>query len=219
MKICVTTTSNSLDSEIDPRFGRCPYFLIVDPETMSFEAIPNPNINAMGGAGIQSAQLVVNKGVKAVITGRVGPNAYQVLSAAGIEILTATGKARQAIEAYKRGELKAGATPAMGPPTGMGPGMGMGRGMGMGMGMGIGRGMGRGMGRRMGGGMTTPTGSYPGFTPQPPQTPPQPGSQWPWAAPPTMTREEEIRFLEEQMRELQKRLDQIHKRIKELREE
>jgi len=107
MKICVSATANSLDAPIDPRFGRCSYLIIVDLDTMQFEAVPNLASGAMGGAGIQAAQLIASKGVKVVITGSVGPNAFQALSAAGIKIMTgAYGTVREVIEKYKKGELK-----------------------------------------------------------------------------------------------------------------
>ena len=82
MKICVSSTANNLDAQLDPRFGRCPYLLIVDTETMQFEAIPNLAAGTSGGAGIQAAQTIANKGAKVVITGNVGPNAFKALSAA-----------------------------------------------------------------------------------------------------------------------------------------
>ena len=140
MKICITSTGPSLDSEMEPRFGRCQYFLFVDPETMALEALENPNIGASGGAGIQSAQLVANKGVDALITGQVGPNAFTTLQAAGIKILTgASGKVREVLEKYKNNELSSFAQgPTVQAHFGMGRGGGMGRGMGRGMGMGRG---------------------------------------------------------------------------------
>jgi predicted Fe-Mo cluster-binding NifX family protein len=140
MKICITSTGPGLDSEMDPRFGRCPYFLFVDPETMAFEAVENPNIAAAGGAGIQSAQLVANRGVEAIITGQVGPNAFTTLQAAGIKILTgASGKVREMAEKFKNGQLSSFAQgPTVRAHFGMGMGGGMGRGMGRGMGMGRG---------------------------------------------------------------------------------
>ncbi len=107
MKICISSQGNSLDSMIDPRFGRCQYFIILDTDTLEFEAVKNPNTDAMGGAGIQSGQFVVGKKVKAVLTGNVGPNAFQTLTAAGIEVITGvSGSVREAIEKYKKGDLK-----------------------------------------------------------------------------------------------------------------
>ena len=112
MKICVTSQGDNLDSQVDPRFGRCQYFIIVDTETLEFESIKNPNIDAMGGAGIQSGQLVAGKQVKVVITGNVGPNAFQTLQAAGLNVITGvSGGVKGAIEKYKKGELK----PTQGP--------------------------------------------------------------------------------------------------------
>jgi predicted Fe-Mo cluster-binding NifX family protein len=140
MKICITSTGSSLDSEMDPRFGRCQYFLFIDPETMAFEAVENPNIGAAGGAGIQSAQLVANKGVEALITGQLGPNAYTTLQAAKIKILTgASGKIREVMEKYKKGQISYSAQgPTVQAHFGMGMGGGMGRGGGRGGGMGRG---------------------------------------------------------------------------------
>ena len=123
MKICVSSTADSLDAPVDPRFGRCPYFIIVDSDTMQFEVIPNAASGAMGGAGIQATQIIVSKGVKVVITGNVGPNAFQALSAAGIKIITgAYGTVREVIEKYKRGDLKETGSPTVGGHFGMGGG-------------------------------------------------------------------------------------------------
>ena len=120
MKICVTSEGNSLDSKVDGRFGRCKYFIIVDTETLKFEAVQNPNLESMGGAGIQSAQLVASKQVKAVLTGNVGPNAFQTLQAAGIEILTgASDTVKKTIEKYKKGEFKLTQKPSVGSKFGM----------------------------------------------------------------------------------------------------
>jgi len=107
MKIAVSANENSLDSQIDPRFGRCQYFLIVDPETMELEAVSNKGASASGGAGIQAAQTVANKGVSVLITGDIGPNAFQTLSSAGIKVFTgASGTIKEALEQYKSGSLR-----------------------------------------------------------------------------------------------------------------
>jgi predicted Fe-Mo cluster-binding NifX family protein len=112
MKIAITATGPALDAEIDPRFGRCQYFVIVDPETMQFETIENSSGMASGGAGISTAQMITSKGVEAVITGNCGPNAYQVLSAAGIKVITGiAGKVQVAIHGYKSGTLEASSQP------------------------------------------------------------------------------------------------------------
>jgi predicted Fe-Mo cluster-binding NifX family protein len=120
MKICVTATANILDAQIDPRFGRCSYLIIVDSETMQFEAIPNTAAGAAGGAGIQAAQTIASKGVKLLITGNVGPKAFQALSAAGIEVVTgAFGTVREAVKKFKRGALRKTDAPSVGGHFGM----------------------------------------------------------------------------------------------------
>ena len=121
MKICITAQGDNLDSQIDPRFGRCQYFIIVDTETLEFEAIQNPNIDAMGGAGVQSGQFVAGKEVKAVLTGNVGPNAFQTLQAGGLEVIVGvSGSVKEAIEKYKKGELKPTNNPSVDRKFGMG---------------------------------------------------------------------------------------------------
>ncbi len=107
MKIGITTKGNNLDSEVDPRFGRCEYFIIVDPDTLEFEVVENFSMEARSGAGVQSGQLIATKGVEAVLTGNIGPNAFQVLQAAGVKVITGvSGKVEEAIEKYKKGEFK-----------------------------------------------------------------------------------------------------------------
>jgi predicted Fe-Mo cluster-binding NifX family protein/ferredoxin len=173
MKIAVTATGPTLDDQVDARFGRCPCFLIVNSESLDFEAVENPNLALGGGAGIQSAQMMSEKGVEVVLTGNCGPNAFRTFGAAGIQVIVGvSGTARQAVEAFGAGRLApadgpnvashfgmgGGAAPGQTPGTGtgvppMGGGMGMGAGMGRGMGGGGGgRGMGRGMGMGGGGG-------------------------------------------------------------------
>jgi predicted Fe-Mo cluster-binding NifX family protein len=148
MKIVVSAQGENLDSPASPVFGRCPTYVFVEPETMEFEAVSNPAMNQAGGAGIQAAQFVVSQGAHAVLTGNLGPNAFDVLQAAGVPgYLAETGTVRQAVEAYKQGQLQPMGGSNVPAHAGMGGGMGMGRGMGrrMGMGGGMGRGMGRGM--------------------------------------------------------------------------
>ncbi len=205
MKICVTSQGDSLDSVVDPRFGRCQYFIIVDIDSLEFETVQNPGIAAGGGAGIQSAQLVANKDVEVILTGNVGPNAYQTLQAAGVKIIVgATGTVREAIEQYKKGgftsstggpnvsahfgmqpqpsasgdQITPGAT--QGPTPDMGTGMGMGRGGGKGMGMG------RGMDFQ------------------------QPSYQQP------VSKEQELKILKNQANALQEQLNQLLGKIKEI---
>jgi predicted Fe-Mo cluster-binding NifX family protein len=128
MKVCVTAVSGSLEAQIDPRFGRCSYFVIVDSETMKFEAVSNVASGSMTGAGIQAAQTVASKGAKVLVTGNVGPNAFQALSAAGIRVVTgAFGNVRESIEKYKRGELKETSSPTVRGHAGLGMGRGRGR--------------------------------------------------------------------------------------------
>jgi len=120
MEICITSKGDNLDSQIDPRFGRCQYFIFVDPETFKFEAIQNPNIDSMGGAGIQSGQLIAGKQVKAIITGNVGPNAFQTLQAAGVDVITSVaGSVKETVEKYVRGELKTIQGPSVNSKYGM----------------------------------------------------------------------------------------------------
>lgn len=150
MKIALSMTAPSLDADIEPRFGRCPCFIIVDPETMEFETIENSGAAASGGAGTAAAQLVASQGVKAILTGSCGPNAHQVLSAAGITVISGlSGKAREAIEDYKSGNYQASDQPNASAKSGVNPGTGTGAGMGRGRGGGMGRG--RGMGQQRGG--------------------------------------------------------------------
>jgi len=138
MKIAVSATAPGLDAEVDPRFGRCQYFIIVDSQSMEFEALDNSNAMAAGGAGISTAQMIASKGVEVVLTGNCGPNAYQTLSAAGIQVITGvSGRIKDAVEAYKAGKFQSSSQPSVGNHYGMGVGMGPGMGMGRGMGPGI----------------------------------------------------------------------------------
>lgn len=182
MKIAVSSEKPFLEAAIDPRFGRCAYYLIVETDDMRFETIENPNVALGGGAGIQSAQLMSQEGVAYLLTGNCGPNAWKTLEAAGIKVITGCyGIVRDAVESFMAGEFataqqsnveshygmgnEGNPLEMQSPPkrsnmtggrtgAGMGKSKGGGRGMGGGGGMGMGgeRGMGGGGGMGMGGG-------------------------------------------------------------------
>ena len=107
MKIAITSMGAKLEDKVDPRFGRCHYFILFDTETNKFEAVENTGAQGMGGVGIQSGQLMANKGVKIVLTGSCGPNAFQTLQAAGVKVITGiSGTVQEAIDKFKSGKLK-----------------------------------------------------------------------------------------------------------------
>jgi len=126
-KIAIASLGITLEAKVDSRFGRCPYFLIIDTKTNDFISIKNTAVQAFQGAGISAAQMITNKKVKAVIAGNFGPKAINVLSASGIEIFAGVSDltAKQALEKYKNGELKSLDKNAF--SLGMGRGMGRGR--------------------------------------------------------------------------------------------
>ncbi len=108
MKICLPAEGSSENALVSSSFGRCPYYAFYDTETDKFEIVPNPAANAMSGAGIQAAQFIVNKGANVVLTVNMGPNSGEVLTAAGVKIITGvTGTLREAVERYKRGDFSA----------------------------------------------------------------------------------------------------------------
>lgn len=128
MKIGVSASGNNMEALVDPRFGRCSYFVLVDSESMLFEVVANLAATSGSGAGIQAAQTIASKQVKVLITGNVGPNAFRALSAAGIAIITgASGKVKEAIEKYKKGLLSEAKEPTVKGHFGMGTGRGQGR--------------------------------------------------------------------------------------------
>jgi predicted Fe-Mo cluster-binding NifX family protein len=127
MKVAVSATGKDLNCQIDPRFGRCQYFIFIDPETMEFEASENEGLMAMGGAGVQAAQLIAQKGATALITGNLGPNAASALSASGIRVyLVPGGTIKDVIEGYRSGSLREASGATVPPHFGMGGGRGMG---------------------------------------------------------------------------------------------
>ena len=212
MKIAVSSTGPNPADPVDPRLGRCEYLIIVDPDTMEFEAIQNPNVTAAGGAGIQTAQLVADKGAQVVLTGNVGPNAFQALSAAGIQVIPGVAgmTVRQAVQAYLQGQLQPTAGPTvpshfgMGFPPMAGPGMGWGGGFGPGGGWG--GGWGRGGGWRRGYGWRGGRGGGSGFGPGG-VGPMQPIGGDPQA---------ELQMLRQYAEQLRRQLEEINKRIEEL---
>jgi predicted Fe-Mo cluster-binding NifX family protein len=151
MRVAISSTGPKLDARMDQRFGRCPCFVVVDPASEEFEVLDNQAAMMSGGAGIQAAQIVVNSGAGAVITGNLGPNAADTLTAAGVKTyLGASGTVRQALKQYKTGRLQESRGPTVERYFGTG---------GMGGGAGAGRGMGRGGGGGRGGGRGRGTGS------------------------------------------------------------
>jgi predicted Fe-Mo cluster-binding NifX family protein len=108
MKIVLTTSSPDLDSELDPRFGRCAYLLAVDPHSLDWQAHPNASASAAGGAGVQTAQFVSAQQAQAVISGDFGPNAYSALQAAGVDMYQFGNcrTAREAVQRFLAGELE-----------------------------------------------------------------------------------------------------------------
>jgi predicted Fe-Mo cluster-binding NifX family protein len=108
MKIAITSMGAKLEDKVDPRFGRCHYFILFDTETNKFEAVENTGAQGRGGVGILSGQLMADKEVEVVLTGSCGPNAFQTLQTAGIKVITgATGTVQDTIDKFKSGELKA----------------------------------------------------------------------------------------------------------------
>lgn len=220
MIIAVSSTGMDLDSQIDPRFGRCAYFIVYDTDDMRFEAFNNESISLGGGAGIQSAQFVISKGVEAVITGNCGPNAAKVLTAANVQLFVGqAGTVRSGIERFRNNELRPTreanvsdhygmnrgnpssqprfGSMEMGPtaPQGMGGGMGRGRGMGGGRGMGKGMGYGRGMGQGMG---VSERRTFEETTQN------------------SFSKDHELDLLKEKSKELQRQMEEIQDRIKKL---
>jgi predicted Fe-Mo cluster-binding NifX family protein len=193
VKIAVSSSGTNLNCSIDPRFGRCAYFIIVNTDDMSFGGFDNESIGLGGGAGIQSAQFVASKGAEVVITGNVGPNAVRTLSAAGVQLVVGQmGTVREAIDDYKRGRLKATSEARLSQDYGVGGGAGLGRGMGRG----------RGRGRGMGGG----TGGARRPSPGPPESS-------------SLSEEEELKWLKDQAGALRKQIEAIDSGIKNLEDE
>lgn len=129
MKVCISSTGPTLNSMVDPRFGRCQYLLFVNSETGKvLKAEKNSGVHAWQGAGITTAQIVADNKIEAIITGNIGPNAFDVLQATGIKVYTGIFDltVKQAVAQFQKGQLK-----LMPQPTVMGHfGIGAGRGQG-----------------------------------------------------------------------------------------
>ena len=156
MKVAVASSGGNLDAQMDPRFGRCGYIVVVDTDTMQFEAIENPGPAMGSGAGTSAAQIVGDTGAETVVAGNLGPNAALALNAGGVTMLQASGMTvAEAAQAAAAGELPEVADATTGAKSGIGgggagaqqgdqmPGGGRGMGGGMGQGMGMDPGMGQ----------------------------------------------------------------------------
>lgn len=194
MKIAISAANPSLDAPIDPRFGRCQYFLIIDIDTLEFDTVPNTSKDVVSGAGISAAQRLVNNDVRTLITGRVGPNAFDVLSSSGITIFPgAGGTVRETLAKFKNGKMQPMIAQQLTAKR-------------------WGQGRGRGMGRRRGGGFKhRPTQGQKDLTNES-------SSQSASGAPKTST-EQEIQMVEMQAQQMQQQLTQLQKRLNELKTE
>lgn len=106
MHIVIPANGADLDAPVSPIFGRCQTFIFVDPETLDFEALPNPALSASGGAGVQAAQIVLQHGVGAVIAPSLGPNAFRVIQAADVPAYQQQGATvREVVAAFNAGQL------------------------------------------------------------------------------------------------------------------
>ncbi len=174
MKIGISSAGKDMSSQIDPRFGRCAYFMIVQTDDDSFEVFENEYKSLGGGAGIQSAGFLQSKDVETVLTGNCGPNAMNVFSESNIQVVTGqAGIIKDIIRKFKNGMLTPSVQPTVDEKAGMaasasqgnagtqgrgrcmggsgrGRGTGRGQGTGCGMGQGMGRGGGQGSGRGRG---------------------------------------------------------------------
>lgn len=108
MRVAVTSTGKDLDSQVDPRFGRATYILVLEPDGSLAEVVDNgTNVNAMRGAGIQAAKTLADRGVGVLLTGHCGPNAFTTLKAAGIKVgIEQSGTVREAFQRYLVNQVK-----------------------------------------------------------------------------------------------------------------
>lgn len=121
MNIAVSSTTKTLEGDIDQRFGRCHYFLIIDSETLEFTVIDNESAMTSGGAGIKAAETIVQSNAEVVITGNIGPNAFQILSTGNITMYTGvSGGIKKSINQYNQGKLQETTHATVGSHAGMG---------------------------------------------------------------------------------------------------
>ncbi len=115
MKVLISSRGKYMDSMIDPRFGRCRFFIIVKTDSMDFEAFDNKNAFLKNNAGVNSAGFSLLKVVETVLTGSVGPKAFKILKDSGVRVFTGiSGTVLDAIEDYNKGELRAALRPGAG---------------------------------------------------------------------------------------------------------
>ncbi|MCP3888913.1 MAG: dinitrogenase iron-molybdenum cofactor biosynthesis protein [Desulfobulbaceae bacterium] len=151
MRLCITSTGKDIEANIDPRFGRAAWLLIIDTDTNAVEVVANNAASqAQGGAGVSAAQIVIDKNVDTLLTGRLGPNALKVFQTSGIKLIegvSAEDTVSQVLARFKNGEYNEPPAPSQAAPRAQSGG-GRGRGRGRGVGGGGGQGMGGGGQRR-----------------------------------------------------------------------
>ncbi len=134
MRICITSSGPDLDSLVDPRFGRCPYFIFVDSDNLEkIDVVSNEGINAARGAGVRSAQTVIAQKAEAVITGNVGPNSFMVLSSSKIKVFQTLTKLKikEALSSFNQDKLSEITRPVGTRFSASGQRRGLGRGRGL----------------------------------------------------------------------------------------
>ncbi len=148
-KVAVSSQGQDLQSQVDPRFGRAAFFLVVDDQNMSFTVLDNTRARDMNsGAGIQAAEAVSRAGAGVLLSGVVGPKAFQALETAGVVVVQdAQGSVAEAVRAYLDGDIPQAESPAAGHVF-VGRGKSGSRGRGRGPGRGGGKGRVRGHGFR-----------------------------------------------------------------------
>jgi predicted Fe-Mo cluster-binding NifX family protein len=137
MKLCITSTGKEIEANVDTTFGRAPYFFLIDTDTNAIEVVENTAGTQGQGAGIAAAQLVSDKGVDGLLTGYVGPNAFNAFRASGIKLFVGASSqdtVKEALAKFNKGEYNEAPSPSEVPPCEPGRGRGPGRGMGRGRG-------------------------------------------------------------------------------------